>query len=190
VDTYNFAGFTNLLGGSAVDTFRAAQGITFLGQINGGMGSDRLDYAAFTSAVVANLATGQVTGFGSAIGIENATGGSGDDLLVGNNDSNLLSGGNGDDILFGLGGNDSLSGNTGRDILFGGTGSDIIHGNNTDDILVGGSTVFADELSGTVNQLALQAIRNEWKRLDTTYSLRIAHLDGTSSGGGEQFLLP
>ena len=49
--------------------------------------------------------------------IENATGGSGDDYLVGNDASNILFGGEGSDWLFG---------GNGRDQLWGGSGDDLI----------------------------------------------------------------
>ncbi len=47
--------------------------------------------------------------------IENATGGGGNDDLIGNQTDNLLSGGGGDDTLFGAGGDDTLSGGGGQD---------------------------------------------------------------------------
>lgn len=56
--------------------------------------------------------------------IENATGGSGDDRLVGNVVGNLLLGNPGDDALFGNEGNDRLNGGSGRDALIGGIGID------------------------------------------------------------------
>ena len=56
--------------------------------------------------------------------IENATGGSGDDDLIGNDADNYLAGNGGDDTLTGNGGNDTLDGGTGSDELTGGAGSD------------------------------------------------------------------
>ena len=47
--------------------------------------------------------------------IENATGGSGNDLIYGNAAANLLQGGLGNDTLFGGGGNDTLDGGAGID---------------------------------------------------------------------------
>jgi serralysin len=47
--------------------------------------------------------------------IENATGGSGDDSIVGNDAANLLKGGTGKDTLKGLGGNDDIRGGQGSD---------------------------------------------------------------------------
>ena len=47
--------------------------------------------------------------------IENATGGSGNDIITGNSADNALDGGNGDDIIGGGVGNDKISGGTGDD---------------------------------------------------------------------------
>jgi Ca2+-binding RTX toxin-like protein len=63
--------------------------------------------------------------------IENAIGGSGNDLLTGNALNNLLQGGSG---------NDQLSGQNGNDILMGGPGADILTGGNGNDTLWGGSS--------------------------------------------------
>ncbi|MGB0343172.1 MAG: M10 family metallopeptidase C-terminal domain-containing protein [Parvibaculales bacterium] len=47
--------------------------------------------------------------------IENATGGSANDILTGNALDNLLKGGNGDDVLIGLAGSDTFTGGAGND---------------------------------------------------------------------------
>lgn len=69
--------------------------------------------------------------------IENAVGGSGDDLLNGNRVDNLLEGKSGDDVLNGRGGNDSLEGSYGDDLLRGQKGDDVVRGGNGEDILSG-----------------------------------------------------
>jgi serralysin len=86
--------------------------------------------------------------------IENANGGTGNDVLKGNLASNTLNGNNGNDIMYGGGGsdiligglgNDDLFGNEGNDNLIGGAGNDTING---DDIF-GVSFVFGnDTISG------------------------------------------
>ena len=58
--------------------------------------------------------------------IEAASGGSGDDLIVGNALDNWLLGNNGKDELYGGSGNDSLNGGAGDDRVFGGFGSDTL----------------------------------------------------------------
>ncbi|MDR2155787.1 MAG: M10 family metallopeptidase C-terminal domain-containing protein [Burkholderiaceae bacterium] len=61
--------------------------------------------------------------------IENANGGSGDDILTGNQAANVLIGNNG---------NDTFNGRDGNDRLFGDWGIDRLHGNNGDDFIRGG----------------------------------------------------
>ena len=56
--------------------------------------------------------------------IENAKGGSGGDVLRGNQAANTLQGNGGNDKLFGMVGNDKLYGGTGTDQLTGGAGAD------------------------------------------------------------------
>ncbi|EGF89201.1 hemolysin-type calcium-binding repeat 2 copies family protein [Asticcacaulis biprosthecium C19] len=62
--------------------------------------------------------------------IEDAVGGSGDDVLLGNSAANGLTGGNG---------NDDLSGRAGDDQLLGGSGNDSISGDAGDDLMDGGT---------------------------------------------------
>lgn len=63
--------------------------------------------------------------------IENATGGSGNDRLIGNAVANVLIGGAGNDTLSGLAGNDTLEGGEGNDTLIGGIGDDLYKVNVT-----------------------------------------------------------
>ena len=71
--------------------------------------------------------------------IENATGGSGDDNLIGNNLNNTLKGAKGADMLSGGGANDRLVGAQGKDNLKGGQGEDNIKGGQGNDRLSGGA---------------------------------------------------
>jgi serralysin len=68
--------------------------------------------------------------------IENATGGSGNDTLWGNDSNNALDGGAGNDVLLGGGGDDTLLGGAGNDILYGGRGNDICVGGDGIDTAV------------------------------------------------------
>ena len=83
---------------------------------NLGGGTNTLSYgAATTSSVTVNLAaglTGVATGFVSIAGIQNVTGGAGNDLITGNANANVLSGGNGNDTFFATmgDGNDTMNG--------------------------------------------------------------------------------
>lgn len=67
------------------------------------------------------------------VSIENATGGSGSDLLIGNEVSNVLVGNSGLDSLFGLTGRDVLVGGRGRDWLTGGPDRDLFDFNSVRD---------------------------------------------------------
>ena len=58
--------------------------------------------------------------------IENASGGSGNDLIEGNFASNFLVGGKGNDSLYGHGANDVFEGGEGNDFIYGGEGVDIV----------------------------------------------------------------
>ena len=69
--------------------------------VNGAGGVDTLDYTSTTSAVTVNLGTPSATGFTSVAGIENVTGGSGNDSLTGDAGVNVLTGGAGNDTLDG-----------------------------------------------------------------------------------------
>ncbi|TMJ05908.1 MAG: hypothetical protein E6G97_01040 [Alphaproteobacteria bacterium] len=80
--------------------------------IDGGAGTDTVDYASATHAITVDLsasvnqATGPDIGTDQLVNIENVIGGSGNDTLLGNSAANLLSGGAGADTLIGHGGDD------------------------------------------------------------------------------------
>ncbi|WP_081009805.1 serralysin family metalloprotease [Pseudomonas asplenii] len=89
-----------------------------------GGGNDTLDFSGFTQDQEINLNEGAFSDVGGlrgnvsiahGVAIENAMGGSGKDLLVGNELGNQLRGGAGDDVLKGGGGADELWGGAGRD---------------------------------------------------------------------------
>jgi Ca2+-binding RTX toxin-like protein len=86
-----------------------------------------------------------------------ALGGSGDDLLRGGHNDDVLIGAAGNDQLHAREGNDYLYGNTGNDILRGGQGDDHLFGNSGfddlfgalgDDYLDGGRDGIKDKLTG------------------------------------------
>jgi serralysin len=79
--------------------------------------------------------------------IENATGGTGDDLVSGNVASNLIRGGEGNDTLLGGSGNDRIYADVGADRLRGGPGNDSLYGGDGSDLIDGGSD--ADRLYGS-----------------------------------------
>ncbi|MCP5072983.1 MAG: hypothetical protein GY947_06765 [Rhodobacteraceae bacterium] len=99
---------------------------------------------------IASKVAGIYGGFTIANGtvIENATGGTGDDLLVGNDGANVIMGkggkdfidaGRGRDTLDGGGAKDIIKGGAAKDSIDGGGGNDNLRGQTGDDTLTGGS---------------------------------------------------
>ncbi|MEN5094383.1 serralysin family metalloprotease [Pseudomonas protegens] len=98
-----------------------------------GGGNDTLDFSGFTQDQKINLNEGGFSDVGGLVGnvsiahgvtVENAIGGSGNDLLIGNAAANILEGGAGNDILYGGGGGDTLWGGAGADTFVFGAASD------------------------------------------------------------------
>jgi len=98
-----------------------------------GGGNDTLDFSGFTQNQKINLNEGSFSDVGGLVGnvsiahgvtIENAIGGSGNDLLIGNAVANVLMGGAGNDIIYGGGGGDTLWGGAGADTFVYGAASD------------------------------------------------------------------
>jgi len=128
VDEDSIRNVENIEGGSAADTLTGDDlDNSFLGGggkdiLDGGTGNDTALYIDKTLAVSvtlngANPVTVLVGGIAedTLSRIENVTGGSGADMLVGDGENNILSGGAGADILQGNGGNDTLDGGEGLD---------------------------------------------------------------------------
>jgi hypothetical protein len=126
--------------GSGNDRFRPSPGLPAnFARVHGGLGDgDTIDYSGHSANVEVHLGLGRATGVAVMTGVENANGGSGNDLLVGNGLSNVLDGGAGFDLMIG---------GLGEDDLFGGAGQDF---------MVGGHTTFNGNLA------ALRAFRNAW----------------------------
>src|SRR5262249_49208151 len=147
---FAFTSFEKLVGGSGNDTFTFQSNSAQLsGTIDGGGGVNALVWSATVSNIIrVDLTAGTATGIGRTAfsggvsSIRDVTGGSGDDLLIGDGQNNTLNGGAGNDILVGNAGNDTLNGGDGNDILIGGAGADTLKGGNGDDLLIGGTTTF------------------------------------------------
>lgn len=148
----------SLNGGSDEDTLQGGLGTDTL---NGGGGArDWVDYSdKGTTAVTVDLetaSTGGTSGENDALSqIYDIIGGSGNDTLIGDDNTSRISGGDGVDSIVGNGGNDTLDGGPGNDIIRagdgadsigGGTGNDVIAAGNGDDIMDGGSG--ADSMTG------------------------------------------
>ena len=147
-----------LLGGSANDSFAFAAGGRYRGALDGGPGTNTLDYTRYASAVTVNLPLATATGTNGISNFIHVIGGAASDLLVGDSQVN------------------QLTGNGGRDILIGGDGADVLSGGAKDDLLFGGSTVHDGDA------VALAGIKREWVRA-TSYTNRVGHLFGTLPGG-------
>lgn len=120
-DTAFFKAMSKNLKASIVDEWHNA----------GGFFSQVLD-------VKKNHFVGTDGGFSIANGaeIEDATGGSGVDMLVGNEQGNSINGLNGEDTILGAGGSDRLDGGKGSDWIDGGTGDDFLWGGTSKDVFV------------------------------------------------------
>ena len=111
--------------------------------IYGGAGADTYDASTARTNVTIDLAACTATGTGigadRVFEVENATGGSGNDVLVGNQTANALLGGAGQDELTGGAGDDQLSGGQGDDVFRAAVlASDSDVGDDGDDLVDGG----------------------------------------------------
>ena len=129
--------------GDGDDTLALGAGLPAL-SINGGSGTDALDFSARTDDVAIGL-DGTTPNL-AVTSVENATGGSGNDALAGDAAANRLSGGGGNDTINGGAGDDDLSGGAGNNTLRGGSGDDTLTAGPDGDVLVGGAG--ADTLVG------------------------------------------
>lgn len=118
-------------------------------------GTDLFDFSTIAADQVIDLRAGGVSSVAGhdgnlvlALGavIEQARGGSGDDLIFGNAAANRLEAGAGNDSLWGDAGADRLWGGVGDDLLDGGAGRDSLRGDAGQDRLDGGAD--ADLLEG------------------------------------------
>jgi Ca2+-binding RTX toxin-like protein len=146
------AGIDHLFGDGGADVLDPGADNDF---VHGGGGIDRVTYAWTENAVYLDLAAGEATG--EEIGtdaitfVENATGGRGDDQLLGDGAANRLEGGGGTDLLVGFAGNDTLLGGGGNDALLPGLGNDTVNGGDGVDRL---DYSEEDAFSWTVNLLS------------------------------------
>jgi Ca2+-binding RTX toxin-like protein len=172
----------------------------------GAAGSDTASYATTTAGVTVDLAAGTASGTESGsdtlISIENAVGGSGNDVLTGDTGDNVLTGGAGDDTLTGGAGIDTVSyaattagvtvdlsagtasgTESGSDTLsgietvVGGSGADTLTGDAGDNVLTGGAgddTITGGDGDDTASYAATAA--------GVTVDLAAGTATGTESG--------
>jgi hypothetical protein len=87
VGTVTFSEAANLTGGNGADTFVFADGAGVDGTIDGGGGTNSLDYSAYSGSVLVDLQTGFATGVGQGFAnIQNVIGGSAANTLMGPDD--------------------------------------------------------------------------------------------------------
>ena len=103
----SFTGVENLNGGGENDTFRFRAGAGINGSLDGGFGSNTLDYSAYLSGVTVNLGTGEASGLGDASRIDHVIGTTSADIITGDAFDNILEGGGGADTLSGDDGDDT-----------------------------------------------------------------------------------
>ncbi len=130
------SGNDTVFGGDGDDTLIAGGGAGYDSYYGGDASSDTgandwLTYSSTSAGISVRLqgASGLSTAYGTATGseidtdkiygIEHVLGGSGNDTLTGNNDSNSLLGGDGNDTLSGGGGSDTIQGGNGDDTIIG-----------------------------------------------------------------------
>ncbi|MFK7753713.1 MAG: M10 family metallopeptidase [Sedimentitalea sp.] len=154
------SGDTRVDGGVGIDPLTN----TIFATIWDGGGRDTYDLSQYTTNLMLDLAPGGHSMFSSAqlagLGdgqvpqgniynallyqsdlrslIENAKGGSGNDLISGNEADNRLTGNAGNDRMNGLAGDDTLLGQSGADVLNGNAGDDTLDGGAGRDVLRGG----------------------------------------------------
>lgn len=141
--TYRWSPSTGEMTINGVSQGRSTTNTVFMTVWDGG-GNDTYDFSSYTTGLQINLTPGEWSitssaqlanlGYGNiargnianawlyqnntASLIENATGGSGSDVIVGNQGGNFLAGGNGNDSLRGLAGDDTIDGGQGTDTCY------------------------------------------------------------------------
>jgi Ca2+-binding RTX toxin-like protein len=131
-----------LMGGSGNDLIEGLGGADYL---LGGPGYDTVSYSASAVSVTVNL-TNQTASGGDATGdvlsgFEAASGGAGNDVLIGDATvvGNILTGNAGNDYFYCYAGADTAYGGAGVDILLGGGDNDSLYGGDATDYIYGGT---------------------------------------------------
>ena len=126
--TLNFSNLETLVAGSGADTFAFIGSGALTGSIDGGLGTDTLDYSASTLNVTVNFPAQTASGVRGAVkNFENVLSNGLGVTIYGDEFDNLLIGSSGNDKIYGLGGNDTLIGLGGDDTLDGGAGIDTVN---------------------------------------------------------------
>lgn len=106
-------------------------------------GNVTIDASAFTGSSVLIQARQTAAGTQNTLlggtGVNDISGGDGNDYIEGQDSADTLSGNGGDDTIKGGGSTDTLYGGDGNDVLRGGAGSDTLYGGDGEDTLRGGA---------------------------------------------------
>ncbi len=160
---YNGMVTTTLHAGAGNDTVKFGGILSGRLSLDGGAGSNTLDYSGYAGSVTVDLPLGVATGVSDSMSdFQNVIGGQGNSLIVGSGANGVLAGGAGRNLI--IAGGQGTSADQAR--LTGGGG---------DNLLIGGTTSYDRNLS------ALNALFAEWTRTDETVAQRVAHL---RYGGG------
>jgi Ca2+-binding RTX toxin-like protein len=167
--------------------------------IDGGPGTDELNYAVRDQPLTIDLAAGSGADGGTVAGIEWVNGGNGDDTILGTDGHEILYGAVGNDHIDGRSGDDNVRGGEGDDVLLGGPGNDVVEGTAGNDRADCGPG--ADELTmftGTLSRcetliadpleirLRAGSLRVRWRLKSRTPSCRLY----VTSGGGRVHTRP
>jgi Ca2+-binding RTX toxin-like protein len=164
ISSFTFSGTRNLFGGALRDVFQFnAATAAMPGRIDGGAGSNWLDYSAISSSVIVNLRTGGVSRvaggvsridnvMGSAVGRDKIYGSVAGGVLVTHNGYNLVQAG------------------AGRSVVIGGIGKNTLIGGAADDIIIDGRTRY------DADHVALERIRATLHNTSQTFAKRVATL--------------
>ena len=185
VGNITFAGVANLTGGSANDIFNFSNGKGVTGIVNGGAGTNTLNYSAYTTGVTVDLTAGTATGTGGVVNIQNVTGSPANDSIKGNSASNVIAAGGGNDKLSGgPGGNDTfiLAATQGASTTVTGAGTgDTLQGAN-----IANTWNVTGANAGNVNGIAFTGIANltGGTAADTFKFTSAGSVSGKINGGG------
>ena len=151
IDAYDLSNYsTNLnidLNPGGYSTFSSAERAFLGGGLNGGYARGNVFNALQYQGDARSL-------------IENAYGGSGNDVISGNNADNVLNGGAGNDTLYGGNGKDTLYGWTGNDSMTGGTGNDLYNVENTGDKVIEAAGGGTDTVSSKITYTLAANVEN------------------------------
>jgi Ca2+-binding RTX toxin-like protein len=112
-------------------------------------GTDTLSYAGTTANVSVDLTAHTASGFASLLGVENITGGTGNDTLTGDAAANIVAGGVGNDTYF-VGAGDTVTEGAGAGTDTVNSSATFTLGANVENLTLTGSA----DISGTGNGLA------------------------------------